>query len=391
MVLNLNKALFVSALTLLFGCSSIPSPEKTEIKLAELAARGGYLPGKSFSTSKSLKEEWRHEGARLNVLLTVPDTDGSLPLLVYLPGLGEPESAGDLWRDSWVKAGYAVFTVQAGSDGGRRGLSGQERPEETRMDGRRDFSRAALERRLHHLSFALNELVARQKSGQALFSRLDPDRFGVVGYDLGAQTVAALIGENTRASQSPASPLKPAAAIILSPFVDLAAGRLDDRFSGITVPTLTVTGLGDEDPYGIVSAANRQAFWRELPRDEKYLLLLKDGSHKLLSGSLKLHYELSGSGDFNPDQEADVQDFLEEFDSTSHEAAHDDPGGSHGPKIVQQRRFSPEQRIREIAAIRAVTTAFLDAEVKNLKPAREWLKRNSDVFWLGQSATLKVK
>jgi hypothetical protein len=46
--------------------------------------------------------------------------------------------------------------------------------------------------------------------------------------------------------------------------------------------------------------------------------------------------------------------------------------------------------IRKDALVQAVSTAFLDATVKNDDIAREWLTRDA-ARWLGDSALLRIK
>jgi hypothetical protein len=51
---------------------------------------------------------------------------------------------------------------------------------------------------------------------------------------------------------------------------------------------------------------------------------------------------------------------------------------------------SSAQRVLEVAQVQSVTTAFLDAIVKNDPVGSEWLSRNAK-RWLGESADLQSK
>ena len=43
---------------------------------------------------------------------TAPQDAAVVPVVVYLPGLGQSAAAGATWRAAWASAGYAVLAVQ---------------------------------------------------------------------------------------------------------------------------------------------------------------------------------------------------------------------------------------------------------------------------------------
>lgn len=63
------------------------------------------------------------------------------------------------------------------------------------------------------------------------------------------------------------------------------------------------------------------------------------------------------------------------------------PGGRQG-----RRGFAAGERIdyRQVAAIQAVSLAFLDASVRGSIPAQQWLQQAAP-SWLGRQATLQVR
>jgi len=125
----------------------------------------------------------------------------------------------------------------------------------------------------------------RVRSGDSLYGQIDPCRVAVVGFDLGAQTALALAGERHPglAARPPLPGLR--AVIALSPLASRARGGFVERFGGITLPTLVITGTEDQDPHGLVeSPFARQVSYQYMPPGDKYLLVVEDGTHPFLSG-----------------------------------------------------------------------------------------------------------
>jgi hypothetical protein len=105
---------------------------------------------------------------------------------------------------------------------------------------------------------------------------VDKQSLAVAGYDLGAQTAAALAGD------SMLKEWQPQAVILLSPYV--APGSLPVR---VDAPLLSVTGPNDEDPFSRMgSAERRQAVWQAKVLPGSYQLIAKNAQHQLFSGSL---------------------------------------------------------------------------------------------------------
>jgi len=122
-----------------------------------------------------------------------------------------------------------------------------------------------------------------------LFAAADSSRMVIAGYDIGAQTTAAMIGEKFATDLPQAPDFKPLAAILLSPSVDMALGELTTRYKDISIPLLVVAGTEDDDPYAITTPYVRTAIWEYAPPGNKYLLLLNKGGHQLLAGSNLSH------------------------------------------------------------------------------------------------------
>ncbi len=327
---TLSLLVIISSSMVLSACffsPKPPTPEELAEKTGEIIAKGGYAPKQSLALD-SLHEVWRHDGKSLEISLLAPKTPGHYPLIIYLPGLGEhARRGGQLWRETWAKAGYTVFSIQpvdisealkelepmSGKSGHGESADAEDndsesddkdsrssrtvRSSELRYLGHEYFSQVSLKQRISHVFWAYEQLKQRAIAGKPLFNQADLSRVIISGYDLGAQTVAAIIGETFEAPLPHDQDFKPIAAILLSPSVDMALGNLTSRYQAIAIPMLAVTASDDDDPYGISSPFVRTAIWEYAQPGDKYLLVLKKEGHQLLSGSMLSHRQDTASSE----------------------------------------------------------------------------------------------
>lgn len=229
-------------------------------------------------------------------LLDIHDTRRArtLPLKLYLPvgprplglilfshGLGGSREGGADWLTHWSSHGFAALAVQhPGSDasllrnnsplGLRHALKAAMNPEE-------------LGRRAEDIRFVLSR-IGRDP---ALAAIADVQAIGLSGHSFGAVTVQLLAGER-RPQHSP-SALDPRVRAILafSPSARFAdqGPSLDQRFGGIHLPFLSITGSRD-DGMGLsdITAANRELPYRHMPASNKYLLVFAGGNHLDFAG-----------------------------------------------------------------------------------------------------------
>ncbi|HEY8094860.1 MAG TPA: hypothetical protein VIE65_02045 [Methylobacter sp.] len=419
----------IACAVFLTGCffrQSPPSLEELSEKTGQIIAEGGYSAGQTY-TIASVRETWRHDGQDVDISMLAPTAPGVYPLIIYLPGLGESADGGRLWRETWAKAGYAVFSVQPveirealkelapmhgrpgdeqssespddeddSSDADKSRSSKAVRNSELHYLGHEYFSQASLKKRINHLLWAYAQLKLRAKAGQGLFKAADLSRLVIAGYDIGAQTTAAMIGEKFETGLPQAQDFKPLASIIFSPSVDMAQGNLAPHYKNISIPLLVVTGSEDDDPYGISSPYVRTAIWEYAPPGDKYLLVLNKGGHRLLAGS-----GLSRRREANPDQEfgerTESGNDMQRFGmGNTFRGGGRRGGGSSGGHTGGMGRSSfggrqnSEQEFKHIAAVFSISTAFLDSICKSDKSAQLWVSGKANQ-WLKRSGTLKIK
>jgi dienelactone hydrolase len=398
-------AVAAACLLMFAGCASTPNPE---VNLQELADRG-YAPKPRHATSVR-HETWQRGETSLDISFIAPTGGGPFPLIVYLPGLGESASAGILWRRAWAEAGYAVLAVQPKDFGEVVWTSPQAREGEFQEIARERFSAPSLRARLESLDYSLAEIRRRANTGTMPYSIADTTRVAVAGFDLGAQTASIVAGEKEDGVNVQTAHWNVRALIVLSPYVDSAAGRNPPHFAAITLPVLCITGTDDGDPYGLIGTPSlRQVPWQSMPPGGKYLLLLKNGTHALLAGAgiyapggansggeqgetrTKGHAGQHHGGGPIDDLTGRQLQFGESGDGRTR--GPDSSGNRDSDRVGKRRRGNRRPAtfdLQDIAAVQDVSTAFLDATVKRHPDAHNWLARDA-AAWLGHSAVLKVK
>ncbi|MGZ4958130.1 MAG: hypothetical protein ACXV7J_02650 [Methylomonas sp.] len=406
--------------------SRLPLLEQEQSKLQKDAmGKEGYAPARSFAID-SRHEVWKQDGAEVEVVMTAPAVPGSYPLVIYLPGLGEDANSGRLWRETWAKAGYAVFSMQplavgdalkdlrreqasdlddaadryqedngnseSSEDGNdswfgekRRRPSRTARNSDLRYLGHEYFGSANLKNRMEQLFWAFGQLKSRAEARQPVFASIDYSKVVLAGYDLGAQTASAVMGENFGTILPGSDTLRPVAAILLSPSVSLADGNVRGRFQKMNVPLLAITGTEDNDPYSISSPLVRTAIWEHAPAGDKYLLVLKAGTHGELAGA-----ETGGHSGRNRQDGCDgvASEATDSREGRGWLAGSSDSRDMRECFPVEYARNDPGLGYKHVAAILSVSTAFLDAAMKDDASARLWLDEKAK-HWLSKAGELK--
>jgi dienelactone hydrolase len=374
----------VLATALLGACASKPNdlrnPHESIAAFAEKSYQSPqHAPSQGWDAAFTVAEQ------PVDVSWLAPaQASAAAPLVVYLPGLGEGASAGLQWRRTWAEAGYAVVSIQP-QEYGRAVYSSSEAKAGTfRGIAQRAYSDKALKARIAVVQQVLNELRVRGQASDPQVAGVDWNNVVIAGYDLGAQTAAALAGDRLLKGW------QPKAVILLSPYVGPGS-----PVARVDVPLLSVTGPHDEDPFSWVDSPERRlAMWRGNPNPGSYQLISKNAQHQLFSGSLD---ELPGpdeGGHPRPQRDADLAPGAGGRDGTSGIPGAD---GGEAPK----RRPRPDTMghgqdsmnwfdARQIANVQTVSTAFLDATVRRSPEAKTWLGQDATQA-IGQAATLEVR
>ncbi|MGE5668910.1 MAG: alpha/beta hydrolase family protein [Betaproteobacteria bacterium] len=378
----------LAAMTL--ASCAIPDIRSKEAEAAvERHQARGYLADRQHATV-SARDTWKIGGDAVDVSLIAPAGTQTLPLVVYLPGLGESPESGSAWRESWAEAGYAVLAVQPASVGPAVWSSELARDGDFRKLAEREFSTASLAKRVALVRETLAEVERRSRgAAEGLYRRIDLSRIAVAGFDLGAQTAMIVAGEAIDGVDSPKWPVAVKAVIALSPYADFSGMGLERDFRSVRLPVLCVTSFEDTDPYGLITtAALRRAPFQYMPAGQKYLLLLSATPHALLSGRKMPPRE--AKADRSPDNGMNARGHGDDRaqgagrrrGSDIESLAPRDASSMGGQSLIHWQL--------QLANVEGVTKAYLDATVKNDDVARQWL-RDDAPRWLGKSGTLQFK
>jgi predicted dienelactone hydrolase len=365
-----------------FGCAGKPSG-KSDAAAVKAHANAGYTPERRYQTT-ALQDTWLIESEPVDIRLLVPAQAGSYPLVFYFPGLGESPDAGLAWRQSWAQAGYAVLSAQPVKYGAAVWSSDRARVGDFLDIARDAFAAPSLATRTGLARALLDETWRRARSAQGTaLGRIDMSRVAVAGYDLGAQTAMMIAGESVQGVELLQVPEGVKCVVALSPYADFSGMGTESNFSSIRLPVLSVTSAQDTDAYGLVkSAAVRRAPYQYMPANQKYLLVLSGAPHSLLAGTA---VPAQGSPESGSEAEAEPG-LMSEKSSASDESR----GHKKRQAPSSSKETSSARRAIEVAQVQSVTTAFLDATVKNDPIGSEWLSRNAQ-RWLGESADLRSK
>jgi len=160
-------------------------------------------------------------------------------------------------------------------------------------------------------------------AGHPLSGRLDMGHIGMSGHSFGAVTTQAVSGQHFPGEAiSPDPRIK--AALVLSPSGPRGGGVSTAAFGEVEIPWMLMTGTDDNSPIGDVDAASRLTVFPALPPRAKYELVLDGAKHSIFTDRAL--------------------------------------PGDRGTKNPNHQR-----------AIRAISTAFWDAYLKNDASALAWL------------------
>jgi hypothetical protein len=378
---------------LLAGCANrhAPLPQADEQRVKQFSQRG-YLTDDRFNIANS-QTNWLAAGQEFELTWTLPVTGARLPLVVYLPGLGEASSAGEAWRKAWAQAGYAVLSVQPQAADRNTWSSNAARHGDFDVIVKERYAAPAVAARMQALTTLLGEVRKRANAGDVQTARLDLTRIALAGYDIGAYSAMLAAGELPPGDALPIrQPILIAAVIALSPYADFSGHPFSERYRAITGPVLSVSGYEDVDALGAVSSASiRKAPFEYMPSHDGYLLWLVNGSHATLSGSAGP--VPSGTVASDPAKFAD-SDHASQPSGSRHGRRGGGNGGSNKQHSADSgggnQAESPTERAINTALIGDVTTAFLDAYLKKDAIAQEWLHKDA-TRWIGDRAELRWK
>lgn len=360
-----------------------------ELKVRQFASRG-YDSGIEYATESS-KLPLNLDNVSRQISMIQPKRNGKYPLVIYLPGLGESNDAGKDMRNAWAKSGYVVIAMQP--------LQEDETIMSTAAAQEGDFSYIRHERyssgvissRFAVLTKLLENLRKQAVSADSGFNNIDMSHVAIVGFDIGANLAMIVAGEDGQNISNASLPIKVAGIIALSPYADFSGLAFDSRYHNINLPVLSITSDADDDTHGSVPIALHQAPFQYMPAGNKYLFLLAGASHALIGNGVQANEAIT----------TEEADSLVKIDD---EAANKESGRKRGGRNKRKdsrnngtsdadsnrKPVGATQRAMMSVSIEQISTAFLNAYVKNDSSAQEWLNKDAS-SWLNNAGQLKEK
>jgi hypothetical protein len=372
----LRFCIAATACAALAGCT--PAPPKPDVAKVSRFSGHAYVSDEHYGVTTAMSN-WTLGATSYEIALTVPDKRGRYPLVIYLPGLGEARDAGSTWRSTWTQAGYAVLSVQPLADDATGWSAPKARTGDFAALARVRYSGKIMSARIDSLQAVWRELAQRQAIGEAPLERIDLSRVAIAGFDLGAFTAMTIAGETMRDLPKLEIGMPVAAVIALSPYADFSGPTFTDRYRSIKGPVLSVTTDGDADAIGMVTAPSvRKAPFQYMPAGDKFLMLLWSVPHVILGGSANAESPAANGtakadAGSRPGQGVIADTGVRPKKKTpDQEASETDRAVALGTTVA-----SATANAIGTAAIAGVTTAFLDAYVKNDVVAQEWLEKDA--------------
>lgn len=358
---RVQHCVLVLCALLLAACARTPEHE-ARVQEQQRYLEAAYHP-QQYGVSVG-QARWGLPAGTAEVLWRIPQGRSLAPLVVYLPGLGESYQGGTAWQQAWSEAGYAVLSIQTPEDGEALYQTTEARAGSFLGLARRAYAPEALVRRKQVVSQALQYLKLVIQSGDARFAAVDLNRVVLAGFDLGAQTAQALVGVSPVGGMP-----KVSALIAISPYAE--SSNVPEDFAAIKVPVLSISGPQDEDPFSWVSSPEvRLKLWQGVKTAGSCHLWLNGATHATLSGK--------------------AQDFM--LAPSQPQAK-----GGHMPKRMDAGGGGPlgafagqEANGQQIAAVQAVSLAFLDMHLNQQASAKEWLYQKARA-WLDGQGSLAFK
>ena len=377
------------AFALFAGCSSHSPPKVDEERVKQVSGRG-YLADAHFGIATSTFS-WTVGEFAFDLAMTLPVSTSGMPLVIYLPGLGENRMSGERWRTAWAQAGYAVLSVQVLAEDRDAWSSPAARQGNFDTLARQRYAADVSLRRLQALAALMSEVVRRKSAGDTYFDKIDISRVALAGYDMGAYLAMLASGEVPKAGfVSPVLPLKLAATIALSPYADFSGSPFATRYRNVTIPVLSISGDADADALGaVISPSLRRAPFDNAPAAGAYLLWLSRAGHSVMAGGEDQavedteHPDARGRSQGGNDGEGRQKGGRRQGGKNARSESGDGDKGGGG-------NFSPTDRAIAGKLIQGVSTAFLDASLKQDEFATEWLRKDAQ-RWLDQRGTLRYK
>jgi hypothetical protein len=399
--LRLAAALALALALGLAACASAPVPvaKVDEDAVARYRAAGYALPAalpvEAHRISGPVTE------APWTIGLTRPADHQSHPLIIYLPSLGENDTASVRWITTWAQAGYAVLVIQPLADDAEVWSTADARSGDFERIARARFADELMADRITRLARLLEQIRARSLRAEPGLEGLDWGHLALAGADLGAYTVQNIATGSPAGLAAAGWTLAPQAYLAISPYA--VRGPAPADAVPARAPVLMISSRDDVDAYGVVTdTAIRHLAFDRLGAGDNYYLELASATHRWLGGAVVLTAspentprarsvladdEAPGPGGRRqkpPSGRDDMAPQGEEDETPAARKARQDAR----LELAQARSRALTHSALSVASFEAVSVAFLDARLRGQAAARAWLTESAP-HWLQDGDRLK--
>ncbi|HWW62738.1 MAG TPA: hypothetical protein VN181_15290 [Thermoanaerobaculia bacterium] len=369
-------------LLLLVACSSAPPAKKqVEAKGETTPGRRGYSSFGGDSPVGVIPDAVLHDAQRnkdLHLSIDYPTKAGSYPVIVFSHAVGSSQRGYVGLSAQWASYGYIVIRPWH-ADAATTAIVN---------DAVEDWTKQTaddLRNRVRDMTLVLDSLGELESKYPELEKKLDREKIGVGGHAYGALTALVIGGMRTFPAGQATSYADPRvkAVLAMSPQgTNASKGITRDSWATIKVPVLYMTGSNDNGTEENETPAWRHEAFESSPAGDKWFVSLADARQMTFAGRF-------GISDQEARRRADAS-------GPAVNPAPRDPRDPRDPGVdpsqAQMRNrsrgsaLSSFDRDRNIFnVVKATTTAFFDAYLRNEKAAKDYLDK------LGQRTDLTVE
>ena len=290
-----------------------------------------------------MKYDWRDASHNRDVPVKIyypADGNTSCPVIIFSHGLGGSRDGYEYLGRHWASWGYVSVHVQhKGSD--------SDAVKNADGDIMLAMKKSAADPhnfidRPKDISFAIDRLETLNTESGIFKNRLDMHYVGVAGHSFGAYTTLAVAGQQVGGWLFHKSFADPRVKAIIS--MSAPANKLqktNGAYDNISLPCMHMTGTLDESVIGNTAASDRRIPFDCIKASGQYLITFNGGDHMIFSGQ------------------------------TKHTGA------------INDEHFQ--------SLIKAATTAFWDAYLKDDAKAKVWLNNGDLKKLMGNDASVEIK
>jgi len=242
------------------------------------------LLGLFLVSTASAREVIWYDSARYRavpVKMYFPRSAEPAPVILFSHGLGSSIESCAYLANAWTANGFVcVFVQHPGSD--ENVWKGKVRIlNEFRGAYEQNWNSRTRAKDLHFVLNCLEEIVL---SNTQFATRIDMDRIGVGGIDLGALAALLLSGQVPPDNGDSLYDPRIKAVLAMSPPVVPTNINFREAYQPITAPALFITGTGDDGVVGSTKAVHRRIPFDAMVQNQRYLITLDGGDHRMYGG-----------------------------------------------------------------------------------------------------------